>query len=288
MLGFGGSAMMVRATETAARLQEVRGRIAETALGVGRSPDDVCLVAVSKMYPAEAVLAAWEVGQRHFGENRPEEGRIKISQVMQLITGGTAAAPGAAGSVEDVGAPGGEAALQDTWGIGERPVWHMVGHIQSRKAGLVASHFDVVHSLDRLKVAQKLSAGAVRAGREIPVLLECNVSGEVSKFGYRAAGWEHDAALRAALLDEVGKVIGLPGLKISGLMTMAPIAEDPEDVRPVFASLRGLRDLLREQFSHLAFSHLSMGMTADYQVAVEEGATLVRIGRAIFGSRATV
>ncbi len=276
---------MVRATDVAANLQEVRGQIAVAALGVGRSPDEVCLVAVSKAFPAEAVLAAWEAGQRHFGENRPEEGQIKISQVMHLITGGPAAAPEAAGSAEVAAAPGGEAALQDIWGSGERPVWHMIGHIQSRKAGLVASLFDVVHSLDRLKVAQRLSAGAVRACREIPVLLECNVSGEASKFGYGAAGWEHDTALRAALLDEIGKVVDLPGLKVSGLMTMAPMTEDPEDVRPVFASLRGLRDLLREQFPHLAFSHLSMGMTADYQVAVEEGATLVRIGRAIFGSR---
>ena len=260
-------------------------RIAEAALGAGRSPDDVCLVAVSKIIPAEAVLAAWEAGQRHFGENRPEEGQIKISQVMQLIAGGTAAAPGAAGNVVDAVAPGAEAALQDTWGVSERPVWHMIGHIQSRKAGLVASHFDVVHSVDRLQIARKLSACAVSAGGEIPVLLECNVSGEASKFGYGAVGWEYDAALRAALLDEIGKVIDLPGLKVSGLMTMAPIAEDPENVRPVFASLRGLRDLLREQFPHLAFSHLSMGMTADYQVAVEEGATLVRVGRAIFGAR---
>ena len=277
--------MMARATEIAANLQEVRDRIAEAALGVGRSPDDVCLVAVSKTFPAEAVLAAWEAGQRHFGENRPEEGQTKIPQVMQSIAGGTAAAPRAAGSAADAAVPGGEAALQDTWGIGERPVWHMIGHIQSRKAGLVASLFDVVHSLDRLRIAQKLSTCAVSAGREIPVLLECNISGEASKFGYGAAGWEHDAALRAALLDEIDKVIDLPGLKVSGLMTMAPIAEDPEDVRPVFASLRGLRDLLREEFPHLTFPHLSMGMTADYQVAVEEGATLVRIGRAIFGSR---
>jgi len=277
--------MMARATEIVANLQEVRVRIAEAALGARRSPDDVCLVAVSKTFPAEAVLAAWEAGQRHFGENRPEEGQIKICQVMQLITGGTAAAPRAAGSVVDAVAPGGEAALQDTWGVGERPVWHMIGHIQSRKAGLVASHFDVVHSVDRLRIARKLSACAVSADGEIPVLLECNVSGEASKFGYGAVGWEYDAALRAALLDEIGKVIDLPGLKVSGLMTMAPIAEDPENVRPVFASLRGLRDLLREQFPHLAFSHLSMGMTADYQVAVEEGATLVRVGRAIFGAR---
>ena len=268
--------MMARATAIAKNLQEVHDRIAEAALGAGRSPDDVCLVAVSKTFPSEAVLAAWEAGQRHFGENRPEEGRTKIPQVMQLITGGSA---------DDAAAPDGEAALLETWSIGERPVWHMIGHIQSRKAGLVASLFDVVHSLDRLRIAQKLSACAVSAGCEIPVLLECNVSGEVSKFGYGAAGWEHDAILRAALLDEIGKVIDLPGLKVSGLMTMAPIAEDPDDGRPVFVSLRGLRDLLREQFPHLAFSHLSMGMTADYEVAVEEGATLVRIGRAIFGSR---
>ncbi len=188
MLGFGGSGVMVRATEVAENLQEVRGRIAEAALGVGRSPDDVCLIAVSKLFPPEAVVEAWQAGQRHFGENRPEEGQVKISEVEQLISCGTAADPGASGRVEDAAAPRGEAARQDIRGISDRPVWHMIGHIQSRKARLVASLFDVVHSLDRLKIAQKLSAGAVSACREIPLLLECNVSGEASKFGYGAAG----------------------------------------------------------------------------------------------------
>jgi PLP dependent protein len=264
----GGSGVMARSAEIAENLHGVCARVAEAAGRVGRSPDDVCLVAVSKTFSAEAVLAAWGAGQRHFGENRPEEGATKIPQVMQLITGGV---------VSDANA-----------GAGECPVWHMIGHIQSRKASIVASLFDTVHSLDRLKIAQRLSACAVDTGREIPVLLECNVSGEASKFGYRAGGWEHDTALRARLLEEIGSVIDLPGLKVSGLMTMAPIADDPEDVRPVFASLRGLRDLLGERFAHLTFPHLSMGMTADFQVAIEEGATLVRVGRAIFGSRSFV
>ncbi|MFN2108474.1 MAG: YggS family pyridoxal phosphate-dependent enzyme, partial [Anaerolineae bacterium] len=164
------------------------------------------------------------------------------------------------------------------------PTWHMIGHIQRRKAPLVVQHFDMVHSIDRLAVAQKLSALAVDAERELPVLLECNVSGEVSKYGYQAAGWEKDPALRERLYAEVAAILALPGLRLEGLMTMAPIVDDAEAARPVFASLRALRDAFREHFPDVTLPHLSMGMTDDFEVAVEEGATLVRVGRAIFGS----
>jgi len=248
---------MTRADVIAANLATVRNRIADAALRAGRSPDEVNLVAVTKTHPPQTIVAAWEAGQRHFGENRPEEGEAKIPQALQMM-----------GDPADA-----------------QPVWHMIGHIQSRKARLVVSFFDVVHSLDRLKVARRLSAYAVEAGHQIPVLLECNVSGEASKSGYAAVGWDHDAGVRARLLDEVRCVVDLPGLRVEGLMTMAPITEDAEDVRPVFASLRGLRDWLRGAFPQLALPDLSMGMTSDYQVAVEEGATLVRVGRAIFGTR---
>lgn len=165
------------------------------------------------------------------------------------------------------------------------PTWHMIGHIQRRKTNLVIEHFDFVHSLDRLALAQKLSSLAVAAHKEIPVLLECNVSGEASKYGYAASGWEHDGGIRDVFYREVAALLALPGLHVEGLMTMAPIAEDAETVRPIFASLRALRDALREQFPTIAWQHLSMGMTDDFEVAVEEGATFVRIGRAIFGYR---
>jgi len=251
---------MTQADVIAANLSAVRDGIAEAALRAGRSPDEVHLVAVTKTHPPEMVVVAWEAGQRYFGENRPEEGEAKIPRVRELLSGAPADA---------------------------QPVWHMIGHIQSRKARLVAAFFDVVHSLDRLKVARRLSVCAVEAGRGIPVLLECNVSGEASKSGYAAAGWESDAEVRSRLLDEVRSVVELPGLRVDGLMTMAPIVDDAEDVRPIFASLRALRDWLGESFPQLDLLHLSMGMTSDYQVAVEEGATLVRVGRAIFGARGT-
>lgn len=239
----------------AANLTHIRARIAEAALRAGRTPGDVCLVAVTKTCPVEAILAAWECGQRDFGENRPEEGAQKVIETAARLAG------------EDV-----------------KPVWHMIGHIQRRKANLVTAHFDVVHAIDRPAVAQKLSALAVEAKRELPVLLECNVSGEASKYGYSAAGWEHDPILRERLYAEVAAVLTLPGLRLEGLMTMAPIADDAETVRPVFASLRALRDALRERFPAITLPHLSMGMTDDFEVAIEEGATLVRIGRGIFAA----
>lgn len=248
---FNPMAMSISAT-----LAHVRARMAEAALRAGRNPNDVRLVAVTKTCPVEAILVAWESGQRDFGENRPEEGMQKVTKMAAHLA---------------------------EMGEASRLTWHMIGHVQRRKANLVIAHFDVIHAIDRLALAQKLSALAVEAGCELPVLLECNVSGEASKYGYHAAGWEHDSALREHLYAEVAAVSTLPGLRLEGLMTMAPIANDAETVRPVFASLRSLRDALREHFPGLDLPHLSMGMTDDFEVAVEEGATLVRIGRAIFG-----
>ena len=235
-------------------LRSVQERIAEAALRAGRDPAAVTLVAVTKTFPVEVILEGYAAGLRHFGENRPEEGAAKIPAV-------NAAVPG------------------------PRPVWHMVGHIQSRKADLAVAYFDVVHSVDRLKIAQRLSRFAVEAGREIPVLLECNISGEATKFGFPVDRWREDAAQREAFFAECTAILALPGLRVEGLMTVAPLTDDPERVRPVFAGLRALRDALRERFPHLPWRELSMGMTDDFEVAVEEGATIVRIGRAIFGSR---
>ncbi len=245
---------MTYASFVTENLKHIRERIALAALRTGREPSQVDLVAVSKTFPPQAIVAAYTAGQRHFGENRPEEGAEKIPLVMESLEG-------------------------------TPPTWHMIGHIQRRKAPLVIAHFDMVHSIDRLAIATRLSTLAQQANRTIPVLLECNVSGELSKYGYAAAGWELNTDVRQHFFDEVKTVLNLPGLEVRGLMTMAPIVEEAQDVRPVFASLWALSDALCEIFPATGFPHLSMGMSSDYEVAVEEGATMVRIGRAIFGQR---
>lgn len=243
----------------AQNLKHIKERIALAALHAGREPEQVTLVAVSKTVPVTAIEYAIHAGQRHFGENRPEEGERKIPLITQT--------------------------LHDTSATFEKPIWHMIGHIQSRKAPQVLAHFEMVHSIDRVSIAIKLSTLAEQAKRTIPVLLECNVSGEVSKYGFNAAGWERDIAIRQNIFNEIAPVLHLPGLKIKGLMTMAPLSDNTEELRPVFVSLRALRDALEEKFPEMILPHLSMGMSNDFEVAVEEGATLVRIGRAIFGER---
>jgi len=241
-------------TDVASNLARVQERIAEAALRVGRDPAEITLVAVTKTHPPEVIVAAYQAGARHFGENRAEEGAAKIPVVHAAISG-------------------------------PHPTWHMVGHVQSRKAGMVAMHFDCVHSVDRLKLALRLSRFAREAGGTLPVLLECNISGEESKFGFDLRDWERDAVKQETFFAAVGEILALPALSVAGLMTMAPFVADPETVRPVFASLCALRDVLRERFPAHDWQHLSMGMTDDFEVAIEEGATMVRVGRAIFGRR---
>jgi pyridoxal phosphate enzyme (YggS family) len=235
-------------------LARVQERIADAALRAGRDPAAVVLVAVTKGLPVQVVLDGYALGLRQFGENRPEEGAEKIPQVNGAVDGA-------------------------------RPVWHMVGHVQSRKAALTAEHFDVVHSVDGLKVARRLSRFALDRGRQLRVLLECNVSGEESKYGFQADRWERDEVQRRAIFVACAEILALPGLRLEGLMTMAPVTDDAESVRPIFAGLHALRDGLAERFPAGDWSTLSMGMTDDFEVAVEEGATMVRIGRALFGPR---
>lgn len=230
----------------------VRARIADACAVAGRGPADVTLIAVSKTHPAQSVVEAAEAGVQHFGENRVEEAESKIGAVTRATT--------------------------------PPLTWHMIGHIQSRKAKDVVSLFDAVHSVDTLKLAERLSRLAMERGRVLDALLEINVSGEASKHGFAAAGWQHDAAVRDAMWADVGATLALPGLRVRGLMTMAPIVADIEQARPVFAGLRELRDALATGFG-VALPDLSMGMTDDYPVAIEEGATFIRIGRAIFGER---
>lgn len=238
-------------TEIAHNLTQVQNRIAEAALRSGREPTDVTLVAVTKTRSAEDIVAAYRAGARHFGENRVEEGIAKIPAVHAAITT-------------------------------HRPKWHMVGHVQGRKAQDVTAHFDYIHSVDRLKIARRLSRFAQEANLTLPALLECNISGEESKFGFELQGWEQDTARKEAFFSAVEEILALPGLTVQGLMTMAPFVSDAKVVRPIFASLRRLLDALREHFPSGNWRHLSMGMSDDFEVAVEEGSTMVRIGRAIF------
>jgi len=153
--------------------------------------------------------------------------------------------------------------------------WHMIGHLQSNKANKVVGSFYCVQSVDSLHLAQTLNRHAAEHGTRLPILLQVNVSGEASKEG-----------MSPVETPEVARqILALPHLEVQGLMTIAPLVENPEEVRPVFRELRTLRDQLRDMLPQSAWQHLSMGMTDDYRIAIEEGATIVRIGRAIFGER---
>ena len=153
--------------------------------------------------------------------------------------------------------------------------WHMIGHLQSNKTSKVIGAFASVQSVDNLHLAQALERHAGKQGIALPVLLQVNVSGEASKEGM--------SPVEAPELAR--QIVALPHLRVEGLMTIAPIAHNPEETRPVFRQLRLLRDHLRNEIPQCDWQHLSMGMTDDYRVAIEEGATIVRIGRAIFGER---
>jgi pyridoxal phosphate enzyme (YggS family) len=248
---------MVQFPDTlAGRLEGVRETIAAACARANRPVDSVTLVAVSKTHPPDALLEAIVCGQIHFGENRIEEAADKIAAVN------------ARSSVP--------------------LTWHMIGHVQSRKARDVIATFDYVHSLDSLKLAERYSRFAVEIGRTMPVLLEMNVSGEDTKSGFAAEHWRDDSNQRESLWNDIRRIIELPGIQVRGLMTMAPIVEQPEAARPTFSALRELRNGLVTDFPSADWSALSMGMTDDYAVAIEEGATIVRVGRAIFGPREMV
>ncbi|MCI0552721.1 MAG: YggS family pyridoxal phosphate-dependent enzyme [Anaerolineae bacterium] len=229
------------------RYEYTLDQIAEAAQKSNRNPQDIRLVVVTKSQPVDVVQAAIEAGVRILGENYPEEGVTKINSLR------------------------GQSGVE----------WHMIGHVQSRKARLVVDHFALLHSLDSLKLAQRLDRFAAESNRILPVLLEFNVGGEESKSGWDAS----DEARWDALLPDVASILDLPGIRVTGLMTMPPLGTDPEESRRFFLRLRLLRDHLAAQFPKADWRELSMGTSADYEVAVEEGATLVRVGTAIVGAR---
>ncbi|MHB8628440.1 MAG: YggS family pyridoxal phosphate-dependent enzyme [Aggregatilineales bacterium] len=236
------------------RVAVVRARIAEACARASRPVESVTLVAVSKTHPPELVLAAVAAGIRHFGENRIEEAD-KIAAVRAAVP---------------------EIDL----------TWHMIGHVQSRKARDVITHFCWIHSLDSVKLAERYARIAQESGVILNVLLEMNVSAEMSKDGFPADRWQHDTEQRSALWNAVRTIARLSGLRVHGLMTIAPIGPNVEAARPTFSGLRILHDALAADIPQAEWGTLSMGMTDDYPVAIEEGATLIRVGRAIFGERA--
>jgi len=240
-------------TTVAENIQHLQSQIADSCAESSRDPASVTLLAVSKKKSASLILEAIEAGLQHFGENRVEEAIDKIPDVHQLT----------------------DKALY----------WHFVGHIQSRKARHITPQFHLIHSVDSLKLAEKLSRNMEDGGsKRLNVLLQMNVSGEEAKGGFEARHWQQDAAVKDELVETVGRIVELPGLTVRGLMTMAPIVEDMEDTRPIFSGLHELRDMLQAQLA-VDLPELSMGMTDDFPIAIEEGATIIRVGRAIFGER---
>ena len=238
-------------------VESVQQRMRWAAERVQRDPSQITLVAVTKTWPAELVVAAHAAGIRNFGENRAEELAEKRPQV--------------------------EAQLGRDSGI----VWHLIGPLQSRKTSLAAEHADYFHALDRFKIARRLSEHLEGTGRTLPVLLEINVSGEDSKHGFAAARWDEDDAQRGKLRETAEKIAALPNLEIRGLMTMAPWEAEAEVVQGVFRGAHALAQWLEEAVPQASWDALSMGMTDDFELAIEQGATHVRIGRAIFGPRKT-
>ncbi|MCO6450675.1 MAG: YggS family pyridoxal phosphate-dependent enzyme [Caldilineales bacterium] len=235
----------------AENLERVRERIADAAMRASRDPDGITLVAVSKTHPWDYVSAAIAAGQRDFGENRPEEALEKIESGIRISERDNLQPP--------------------TFNL------HLIGPIQSRKAAIAyACNPAMIHSIDRLKIARKLNDLAVADGQVLHVLLEVNVSGEASK-----AGFGPDELRRT-----LPELLDLPALRVHGLMTIPPFDPDPGTARPHFIALRRLRDELALAYPHTDWSHLSMGMSDDFEIAIAEGATHVRVGSAIFGPRA--
>ena len=223
----------------AERLSVVRDHIATAARRAGRRPGDVELVAVSKTHPPEAIRELAEAGQTLFGESRVQEAKAKLALLPGKLR------------------------------------WHFIGHLQKNKIRAALPLFETFHSVDSLEIAQQFQRVAEEDGQRPRVLLEVNVAGESTKFGFSPE----------AVRSQMEQMVALDRLEIVGLMCMVPFDPEPEKSRPYFAQLRELRDQLETE-AGTGLPQLSMGMSGDYAVAVEEGATIVRVGTAIFGTRA--
>jgi PLP dependent protein len=222
-------------------------QIEKSASKAGRKPDGIHLVVVTKTHPVEVIRAVIEAGAKHLGENYVEDALEKIEN------------------------------LRIYPGIN----WHMVGHVQSRKYKAVCDNFNYLHSLDRLILAEKISSYMALKNNKLPVFLEFNMAGEETKSGWNISvedNWE-------SILPDIEKISALQGLNVLGAMAIPPYADDPENSRPYFQKLREFQDFTIDKLHLTGFRDLSMGMSNDYKVAIEEGATWVRIGQAILGAR---
>jgi pyridoxal phosphate enzyme (YggS family) len=236
---------METAVSIADNLRFVRSRIEAACGRSGRRPEEVTLIAVSKRKPFSDILEACASGAADFGENYVQELTQKIEQNNH---------PGAG-----------------------RPIrWHMIGHLQRNKVKYLMDRAVMIHSVDSAALAQTISKEAVKAGRVMDILLEVNAAGEESKFGL---GYDK-------VLPLIHEIAPLPGIHICGLMTVPPYTENPETSRVYFKKLRELSvDIARQSIDNVSMHTLSMGMTGDFEVAIEEGATHIRVGTAIFGAR---
>lgn len=225
-------------------LERLQARIHRASKRCGRGPEDIRLVAVSKGRSADKIRLAYDLGLRDFGENRVYEALGKIEQLSDL---------------DDIR-------------------WHMIGHVQSRKARDIAPRFHTVHSVDRNKIAGRLNRYAGEAGRTIPILLQCNVSGEDTKGGWNVSNRDH----WPRIVPEFSQISEAKHLEVLGLMTIAPLTEDADRIRSCFRALRELREYLEPRCPG-NWSQLSMGMSNDFEIAIAEGATILRIGTAVFG-----
>ena len=239
----------------AENIAEVRERIAAAARRAARNPDEIMLMGVSKTVPVERMREAYAAGLPVFGENRVQEFAAKA------------------------------AALRDL----RDAKWHLIGHLQTNKAAKAAELFDAVDSLDSMRMAEKLNASAGSAGKTLSVLIEINVGGEKAKSGVAPNSDDRSSDEQGS--DELEQILrGAPrwgNLKINGLMTVPPYTEDPEGSRTCFRQLRQIRDsIAARNLPQISMAALSMGMSHDFEVAIEEGATCVRVGTAIFGERA--
>lgn len=225
--------------DISANLNQVRQRISAACARSGRNAASVELITVSKGHPAEVVCAAAELGLSVFGENRVQEAKAKIALCPNRLR------------------------------------WHLIGHLQSNKCRDAVSFFAMIQSVDSLALAQEINKWAEKSAKSMPVLIEVNVAGESSKFGYTPE----------KVLAELAEINSLLRLEVHGLMTVAPFTPDAEKVRPVFRRLRELKGQC-EDLLGAPLPHLSMGMSGDFEVAVEEGATMIRLGSAVLGPRA--
>jgi PLP dependent protein len=227
--------------EIATNLARVRERMGEAAFRVGRRPEDVRLVAVSKTFPIDAVREAYDAGQREFGENKVQEALQKIDAQADMRIG-----------------------------------WHLIGHLQSNKARKAAARLDWIHAIDSVDLLRRVDEAARAANRTVNVLVQVDLALEPTKHG----------APVDAVPDILAVASELQGARLTGLMLLPPLAERPEDARPWFRRLRALRDGWVENGTPAGqLRELSMGMSHDFEVAIEEGATMVRVGSAIFGTR---